>query len=145
MANVYGIEAACRAIVKVRASFIIHVHDVQLICVLQWDSKSFTERSSKRSLHEAHLREVVIFKPTEVIDKTVSQNPTYYLFFISYQNYEFVINYGKQVIRHLLRRQLLLWWYLQQQRVRVKVMIGFLVQVRVRIKIGIRVRIGVMF
>ena len=51
------------------------------------------------------------------------------------------------VIRHLLRRQLLLWWYLQQQRVRVRVMIGFLVQGRVRIKIRIRVRVrvGVMF
>ena len=51
------------------------------------------------------------------------------------------------VIRHLLRRQLLRWWYLRQQRVRVRVMIGFLVRGRVRIKIRIRdrVRIGVTF
>ena len=55
-----------------------------------------------------------------------------------------------KVIRHLLRRQLLLWWYLQQQRVRVRVMIGFLVQGRVRIieirsRVRDRVRVGVMF
>ena len=51
------------------------------------------------------------------------------------------------VIRHLLRQQLLLWWYLQQQRVRVRIMIGFLVQGMVRIKsrIRVRVRIRVMF
>ena len=47
------------------------------------------------------------------------------------------------VIRHLLRRQLLLPWYLAQQRVGVRVMIGFLVQGRVRIKIRIRVRVRV--
>ena len=35
--------------------------------------------------------------------------------------------------------------YLRQQRVRVKVMIGFLVRGRVRIKIRIRVRVGVRF
>ena len=45
------------------------------------------------------------------------------------------------VIRHLLRRQLFLQWYLQQQRVRVRVMIGFLVWGRV----SIRVRVGVTF
>ena len=53
------------------------------------------------------------------------------------------------VIRHLLRRQLLLRWYLQQQIVWVRVMIGFLVQSRVRIKIMVRVRdivrVGVIF
>ena len=48
-----------------------------------------------------------------------------------------------KVIRHLLRRQLLRWWYLGQQRVRVSVMIGFLVRGRVRIKIRIRVRVRV--
>ena len=48
------------------------------------------------------------------------------------------------VIRHLLWRQLLLRWYLWQQRVRVRVMIGFLVQGRVRIKIMIRVMVMVM-
>ena len=47
------------------------------------------------------------------------------------------------VIRHLLQGQLLLRWYLRQQRVRVRVMIGALVQGRVRIKI--RIRVGVMF
>ena len=47
--------------------------------------------------------------------------------------------------RHLLRRQLLLGWYLRQQRVRVRVMIGLLVWGRVRIKIRIRVRVGVTF
>ena len=55
----------------------------------------------------------------------------------------------KLVIQHLLRRQLCLWWYLQQRRVRVRVMIEFEVQGRVRIKIKIRirvsVRVGVMF
>ena len=45
------------------------------------------------------------------------------------------------VIRHLLRGQLLLRWYRRQQRVRVRVMIGFLVWGRVRIKIRIRVRV----
>ena len=45
------------------------------------------------------------------------------------------------VIRHLLQRQLLLRWYLRQQRVRVRVMIGFLVRGRVRIKIRVRVRV----
>ena len=51
------------------------------------------------------------------------------------------------VIRHLLRRQLLRWWYLGQQRLRVRVMIGFLVRGRVKIKIRfrVRVRVGVMF
>ena len=51
------------------------------------------------------------------------------------------------VIQHLLRRQLLRWWYLGQQRLRVRVMIGFLVWGRVKIKIGfrVRVRVGVMF
>ena len=47
------------------------------------------------------------------------------------------------VIQHLLRRQLLLWWYIWQQRVRVRVMIGCLVRGRVRIKI--RIRVGVTF
>ena len=47
------------------------------------------------------------------------------------------------MIRHLLRRQLLLPRYLRQQRVRVRVMIGFLVRGRVRIKIRIRVRVRV--
>ena len=47
------------------------------------------------------------------------------------------------VIRHLLRRQLLLRWYLRHKRVRVKEMIGFLVRGKVRIKI--RVRVGVTF
>ena len=46
------------------------------------------------------------------------------------------------VIRHLLQRQLLLR-YLRQQRVTMKVMIGFIVRGRVRIKIRIRVRVGV--
>ena len=49
------------------------------------------------------------------------------------------------VIRHLLRRELLLQWYLQQQRVRVRVMIGCLLSGRVRIKIRDRVRVKVMF
>ena len=49
------------------------------------------------------------------------------------------------VIRHFLRRQLLQWWYLRQQRVRVRVMIGFLVRGRVRIKIMFRVRVRVTF
>ena len=39
------------------------------------------------------------------------------------------------------RRQLLRWWYLEQQRVRVRVMIGVLFRGRVRIKI----RLGVTF
>ena len=42
---------------------------------------------------------------------------------------------------HLLRRQLLLPWYLGQQRVRVRVMIGCLVRGRVRFEITIRVRV----
>ena len=46
---------------------------------------------------------------------------------------------GMVVIRHLLL------WYLWKQRVRVRVMIGFLVRGRIRIKIRIRVRVGVMF
>ena len=50
---------------------------------------------------------------------------------------------GIQVIRHLPRRQLLLLWYLWQQRVRVRVMLRFLVWGRLRIKIRIRVRIRV--
>ena len=45
------------------------------------------------------------------------------------------------VSRHLLQRQLLLRWYLQQQRVRVRVMTGFWVRGRVRVKIRIRVRV----
>ena len=49
------------------------------------------------------------------------------------------------VNQHLLRRQLLRRWYLRQQRVRVRVMIGFLVWGRIRIKIRIRVRVGVTF
>ena len=53
------------------------------------------------------------------------------------------IHVGLQVIQHLLRRQLLLRWYLRQQRVRVRVMIGFLVRGRVRIKIKIRVEVRV--
>ena len=67
-----------------------------------------------------------------------------------------ILVHGKTVIRHLLRRQLLrrqllLRWYLKQQRVRVRVMIGFLVWGRVRIKIRIRVwvrvrvKVGVTF
>ena len=48
-----------------------------------------------------------------------------------------------RVIQHLLQRQLLRLWYLRQQRVRVRVMIGFLVRDRVRIKIMIRVRVRV--
>ena len=48
-----------------------------------------------------------------------------------------------EVIWHLLRRQLLRWWYLGQQRVRIKVIIGFLVWDRAMIKI--RVRVGVSF
>ena len=54
-------------------------------------------------------------------------------------------SYLKRVIRHLLRRQLLLRWYLWQQKVRVRVMIGFLVRDRVRIMILIRIRVGVTF
>ena len=46
------------------------------------------------------------------------------------------------MIQHLLWWQLLLLWYLGQQRVRVRVMIGFLVRGRIRIKIKIRVRFG---
>ena len=49
------------------------------------------------------------------------------------------------VIRHLLQRQLLRWWYLGQHRVRVRVMIVFLVPGRARIKIRFRVRVGVTF
>ena len=55
------------------------------------------------------------------------------------------------VIRHLLRWQLLRWWYLGQQRVRVRVMIGFLVwgrvriKIRVRFRVRVRVRVGVTF
>ena len=51
------------------------------------------------------------------------------------------------VIRHLVRLQLLLWWYLQQQRVRVRVMTGFwdLGRVRIKIRIRVRVSVGVMF
>ena len=45
------------------------------------------------------------------------------------------------VIWHLLWWQLLLQWYPWQQRVRVRVMIGFLVQGGVRNKIMIRVRV----
>ena len=45
------------------------------------------------------------------------------------------------VIRHLLRRQLLLQWFLRQQRVRVRVMIRFLVRGKVTIKIRNRVRV----
>ena len=43
--------------------------------------------------------------------------------------------------RHLFRRQLLLRWYLRQQRDRVRVIIGFLVWGRVRIRIRFRVRV----
>ena len=54
-------------------------------------------------------------------------------------------NFGQEgpikVIRHLLRRQLLRWWYLGQQRLRLGVMIRFLVRGRVRIKIRFRVRV----
>ena len=49
------------------------------------------------------------------------------------------------VIQHLLRWKLLLLWYLRQEKVRVRVMIGFLVRGKVRIEIWIRVRIGVTF
>ena len=54
---------------------------------------------------------------------------------------------ARMVIRHFLRRKLLLQWYLQQQRVRVRVMIGFLVwgRVRIKIRIRVRVRVGVTF
>ena len=52
---------------------------------------------------------------------------------------------GGGVIRHLLQRQLLLQWYLQQQRVGVRVMIQFLVWGRVRIKIRIRVKVVVTY
>ena len=48
-----------------------------------------------------------------------------------------------KVIRHLLWWQLLLRWYLWKQRVRMRVMIGFLVRGSVRIKIRVRVRVGV--
>ena len=44
-----------------------------------------------------------------------------------------LVKVSSTVIRHLLRQQLLLRCYLQQQRVRVRVMIGFWVQGRVKI------------
>ena len=57
----------------------------------------------------------------------------------------FVVNkMSAPVIRHLLRRQLLLPWYLGQT-VRVRVMIVFMVRGRLRIKIRIRVRVGVTY
>ena len=42
-------------------------------------------------------------------------------------------------------QQLLLQWYLQQERVRVRVTIGFLAPGRVIMKIRIRIRVGVTF
>ena len=45
------------------------------------------------------------------------------------------------LIWHFLWRQLLLRWYLRQQRVRVRVMIGFFIWDRIRIKVRVRVRV----
>ena len=65
----------------------------------------------------------------------------------SFREAVFIIKYEfhSKVIRHLFRRQSLLRWYLQQQRVRVRGMIGFLVRGRVRIKSRISARVGVTF
>ena len=45
-----------------------------------------------------------------------------------------------EVTRHMLRRQLLRHWYLSGDRVRLRGIIGFLVQGRVRIRIRVRVK-----
>ena len=66
------------------------------------------------------------------------------LIILSFSSDSFVLMVGLHSmsgIRHLLWWQLLLRWYLRQQWVRVRVMIGFLVQGRVRIKIRIRVMV----
>ena len=47
------------------------------------------------------------------------------------------------VTRHMLRRQLLRHWYLSGDRVRLRGIIGFLVQGRVRIRIRVRVKVRV--
>ena len=61
-------------------------------------------------------------------------NPT---FFVKTEEYRMLVSNNPGVIRQLLLR-----WYLRQQRVRVRVMIGFLVRVGEGL---IRVRVGVTF
>ena len=82
--------------------------------------------------HEAKIQKICSWKYN---NSQIIRKVTYIPILFSHLRHNV---YLQRVIRHLLR-----WWYLGQQRVRVRVMIGFLVRGRVRIKIRFRVRVRV--